>query len=126
LHIRPPNHLKRGNHNSAKYASFRRCPPFHLDFRRNIIVDVHVAGIAQNWARIPPNVRYFLWQYKGYGVKSSRYYINELRRSPGRRERFIAARSLAFGLHLQTLNESAEVLSDDGYFVLFRITGDNP
>ena len=33
---------------------------YHFDFSRNPILDVEPAGLATNWARLPPSVRYVI------------------------------------------------------------------
>ena len=43
--------------------------PFHLDYRRNPIYDAEPPGLSTPWAHIPPEVRYILWEYRGFAVR---------------------------------------------------------
>jgi hypothetical protein len=94
--------------------------PYWLDYRRNRIVDVDTAGIASPWARIPPDVHYFLWQYKGYATRTPEEY-RERMHVPGARERLIAQESLAFADHVTDLANTSHVVTSDDEFVLFRV-----
>ena len=96
--------------------------PFLLDFARNKVVDVDTAGIAAPWARIPRDVRYFLVQYRGLGVKTPESYALDLR-APDALARTTAAQAIAFSQTLTRLSAGAEVVARDPQFVLFRLAG---
>ncbi len=93
--------------------------PFHLDFSRNPVFDVDVAGLANPWAAQPP-VRYVLWSYRGLAVRSPA----ECRAMAGTRADEIAgARCAEFQERLVSLATAggAEVVADDGETVLLRL-----
>jgi hypothetical protein len=94
--------------------------PFLLDYKRNPIVDVDAAAIGSPWAHVPSGVRYVLWQYKGFGVRTTADYAYQMA-GEGARERSIAARALAFGNLLSRLSSNADVIASDDKFVVFRI-----
>ena len=95
--------------------------PFHLDFARNEVFDVDVAGLANPWASMPP-VRYVLWSYRGFAVRS----IGSCRGMDGTPSDILAgARCAELQLKLTELVESgrAEVVADDGEMVLLALAG---
>ncbi len=93
--------------------------PFYLDYRRNPVFDVDVAGLATPWSRMP-EARYVMWEYRGYAVRSPKYYKRWARRA-SLYEREIALRSLSFARQLVDWSRRAEILYDDGGVVLFRL-----
>ncbi len=95
-------------------------PSFLLDYRRNVIVDADIAGLASPWARVPDNVRYVLWQYQGPEVRTDGDYIRTMH-GPGHQERMIAARSYAFANRLSQVAQNSDVIASDGAFVLFKL-----
>ena len=97
--------------------------PYFLDYKRNRIIDMDVAGTATPWARIPASTNYFLWQYSGYAVRGQGDYIQEMN-SPGARERLIAARAFALANRLSEMAAHAQVIASDGEYVLFKVSGD--
>jgi hypothetical protein len=100
--------------------------PFLLDYKRNKIIDADVMGISTPWARIPRNVRYVLWQYQGFGVRTRANYVEDMQ-GPGAHERNIAAQSLAFGNYMAQLVPASKVLASDSQFVVFELSqGDSP
>ena len=95
--------------------------PFHLDYRRNQIIDVDTSGLATPWARIPPNVHYVLWQREGVGIRPVQQYQADMRQL-GSYERLIAARSLKLYNYLQDEVEKSRIVASDSAFVLFELT----
>jgi hypothetical protein len=93
--------------------------PFHLDFRRNRILDAEPAGLSTYWAESPPEVRYVIWEYEGEVVRGLRDYVAAENR-PGRRDRLINARSLAFTQRLVEEVSAGEVLYMDARYAVFR------
>lgn len=93
--------------------------PFYLDFRRNPIFDVDVAGLATPWSKMPA-VRYVMWEYRGDGIRSPEFYKRQARGS-NLYDRKIALLSLSFVRRLRKLSGRAEILYDDGRMMLFRL-----
>jgi len=98
--------------------------PFHLDYRRNEIIDVDTAGLATSWAHIPGNVRYVLWQYRGMAVRDEQHYQAEMS-GPGQLQRLISARSLEFYKFLNAQAQKSKIIVVDPYFILFEFTPPN-
>jgi hypothetical protein len=94
--------------------------PFHLDYRRNLIIDIVPAGLATPWAKIPSDVRYLIWEYRGYAVRSPQNY-ERIRQSPGRLERNAAIAAIAFAGGLGRAAGKAELLHDTGSIAVFRL-----
>jgi len=100
--------------------------PYFLDYRRNQIIDVDMAGTSTPWAHVPAGAQYFLWQYQGYAIGgegdlASRMYKPNI----GARDRLIAQRSLDFANVLTQCANNSQViaqLDDHGErYVLFRL-----
>jgi hypothetical protein len=100
--------------------------PYFLDYRRNPIVDMDMAGTATPWAHIPAGTRYYLWEYQGYAVWKQGDYLKRIPEPGiGARDRLIAKRSFDFANFLGALANHSEVmaqLTDGGErYVLFRV-----
>lgn len=92
---------------------------FLLDFGRNRILDMDPAGINSPWARIP-EVKYFLWERQGFGVRgaagwNSRYRMGALR------EKMITIKSISMLQLFEKLASEGTILYDDGSFMLIAI-----
>lgn len=94
--------------------------PFLLDFARNPIIDVDLAGFGTPWSRVPP-LSYVLWQYRGVGVRQPANYQEQMR-GPGRRDSYLAARGDRVAAYLASLLPRAQILFSDGQTVLFKVT----
>jgi hypothetical protein len=90
--------------------------PFHLDYKRNIIYDAEVAGIGTSWAYVP-EADYFLFEYKGYAIRTLEKYLNPL---PGRREQYISEKCILFLEFFQELRKNSDELYDDGRIVVLK------
>jgi hypothetical protein len=90
--------------------------PYHFDFFRNPILDAEPNGLATNWVRLPPSVRYVIWEYQGYGVRTLDYYA-EGARSPGWHDRLSFVRALNFVRSLNAELKMATVIYIDDRFV---------
>jgi hypothetical protein len=97
--------------------------PFYLNYERNIIYDVEPAGIANPWAYIP-DVNYFMVEYRGAAVRSLDYFEKYSRGYPGRQERYIAGRCIAFLQALQKIKQNTDELYNDGKIVVFKKRGE--
>ncbi len=93
--------------------------PFYLDYRRNPVFDVDIAGLATPWSRMPA-ARYVMWEYRGYAVRSPKFY-KRVARQASLYDRKIALRSLSFGRQLGDWSRRAEFLYNDGGVALFRL-----
>ena len=107
----------------------------HLDYRRNPIVDIDPAGLANPWVGYPfagnpqegakylieQGIYYVLWKYQSYPVRSEDQLVlwaNSL--FP--RSRSIGWRTHRFVLHLRKLLENSEVLYNDGSIAVMRLS----
>lgn len=92
--------------------------PFLLDYARNPIIHVTAGGLAAPWARLPGDVRYLLWQFRGYAVEGIDHYEKVLQ-APGAYDRRQAARAIAFiGALKDMAGKSTVVYIDDAFAVL--------
>jgi hypothetical protein len=101
--------------------------PFYLDYHRNPIFSVELAGLGTPWARVPV-VHYFLWQFHDPATRPLSYYQNYAS-VMGTHERFLAAQGLRFTQSLPALLHGAKVLYERDGFVLYRLSvanADNP
>jgi hypothetical protein len=94
--------------------------PFQLDFRRNPIVEITASGLAAPWARLPGEVRYVLWQFRGYALQGLDHY-QKILHSPGAYDRRQAARAIAFTGALKDMAGKAKVVYIDDAFALLRL-----
>jgi hypothetical protein len=92
--------------------------PFLLDYARNPITDVDVTGLAAPWAMLPP-VRYVLWQYQGYGVRSLADYEDKVYWQ-GAFEKRVGLVGIRMIRWLKEIAGRSDILADDGEIVLFR------
>ncbi len=96
--------------------------PFDLDYRRNLIIDVNIAGLGNSWAELPP-ARYVLWDYRGFGVPTSATCRTLIFGPAGPDEplRQGAALCISFRRLLGASADQSKVLYNDGETVLFRL-----
>lgn len=92
--------------------------PFTLDYARNPVIDVDIAGLTTPWARLG-GARYAIWEYRGYGVRTPRQYAR-MARGKGVHQRAMARRSFPLARYLQEQSQTAELLHNDGTIALFR------
>lgn len=105
--------------------------PYLLDYHRNQIVDLDMAGTATSWAHIPAGTHYYLWEYQGYAVWKQGDYLKRIPEPGiGARDRLIAKRSFDFANFLAALASRSEVIAqfNDGgdRYVLFRVPEAQP
>jgi hypothetical protein len=91
--------------------------PYDLDFRRNPILDADAAGMATNWAHLPPTVRYVFWEYHGFAVLTPDDFT-KWAQSPGWHERLISMRALSFTQSLSAELKTAKIIYRDNRFVV--------
>jgi hypothetical protein len=94
--------------------------PFWLDFQRNPIAHVSVAGLGMRWARFPADAHYLLVEHTGYAVRPDDFY-RHLLTGNALSDRVIATRAVAF---LATLNErmgQSDLIYKDDSYILLRI-----
>jgi hypothetical protein len=97
--------------------------PFRFDYRRNAIIDMNIAGMAQRWGRIP-KVRYIIWQYGGFMATSEAGLEREIA-VHGRRMGHMSARALDVMRYLQGI-PAAKTLADQDDMVLIQLDDDVP
>ena len=111
--------------------------PFLLDFVRNPLIDIDIAGTATPWSKTPA-VSYILWQYKGFGVRQPRDYVQQTL-EPGRRESYLGASGLVYASRLQdlfthsqtavnagpTAAQKVRAIYNDGQIILLQVGRDS-
>jgi hypothetical protein len=91
--------------------------PFLLDYGRNHVIDMNVAGLDQPWGRIP-SVRYVTWQESGYGTHTEEVLNYEIAVF-GRRTGKLDARALDVLHWLQEVVPASKIIDDmDGVLVI--------
>jgi len=94
--------------------------PFHLDYRRNRIIDAEPAGLTTPWASPPAGVKYYLWEYNGPVVRREGNYRAEETSAIGRLGPTTPAQGLAFATRLSGMTRNATILYEDQQYVLFE------
>ncbi len=95
--------------------------PFLLDYRRNPVVDMNMAGFSQLWGRIP-QLHYVLWQYRGMFTDAA---LQQMLAVYGRRMGMQSARAIDVMRYMQRIPAS-KVLADQNYIVLIRVDNEIP
>jgi hypothetical protein len=107
---------------------------FHLDYQRNEIIDVDPAGLTNPWLNFPfghgteagvsyfknRGIKYVLWQYRGYAVRSEEALIR-LASSPFKRRRVIGVKTHQFVKFLLNLAKQSQILYNDGSIVVLKL-----
>jgi hypothetical protein len=93
--------------------------PFYLDYKRNRIFDIELAGIGNPWAEIPA-ARYLILDYNGYATRPRGEYV-EFALDVGAGERRNALRALDFIRRIDELVRTGEVIFDSGEIKVVRI-----
>jgi hypothetical protein len=94
--------------------------PFYLDYARNRIVDVEPGqGLVAPWSVMPVEVRYFMWEYRGYANMEEADYLEVMAEGPDVL-RHVAAARLKLTRQLNEIMEHSEKLYDDGEIAVFR------
>jgi len=92
--------------------------PFWLDYSRNPIYDVDVAGLVARWARMP-KAKYAIVQYKGFAMRKKAWYDNMLNDS-GEYNRIVGARSFEFAAVLsKRISKKGKRLYDNGSVAVY-------
>jgi hypothetical protein len=95
--------------------------PFLLDYRRNQIVDMNMAGFSQLWGRIP-QLRYILWQYRGMFTDAG---LQQMLAIDGRRLGTMSARAIDVLRYMQRIPTS-KVIANQSHIVLIRVDDEIP
>ena len=94
--------------------------PYFLDYARNPIFDVDLAGLARSWATLPDHVRHVIWEISGPGVRGLAHYEAGAR-GPGANERLLNVRAIAFAKMLDQAVKGGTILFFDGRYVVARL-----
>jgi hypothetical protein len=94
--------------------------PIHLDFRRNVIIEADLGGLANPWALLPPT-RFLLWSYRGPAIRTLAA-CQAMAQTEGRPwiDREGGRACVAWKRWLASLGGTADILYDDGEMVLMR------
>jgi len=97
--------------------------PYLLDYGRNSIVDVDIAGLGTRWAHTPRDVHYYLWQYRGYAVRTEGDLAFRAHEPGiGARDRLIGRRALQLANQVTELAAHAKIIANDDQLVLFYVS----
>lgn len=111
---------------------------FHLDFQRNRIIDIDPAGLTNPWLSFPfgkrteegityfknLGIKYLLWQYRGYAVRSEDELIR-LASSPFKRRHAIGAKTHQFVKFLANMANQSQILYNDGSIMVLKLPENN-
>ena len=93
--------------------------PFYLDYRRNPIIDIEPAGLANPWAS-ERAANYLIWDYDGYATRDKDEYVLQAL-DVGAGERRNAALSLDYLRHIEEMVRDGQVLYDTGEVKVVRL-----
>ena len=93
--------------------------PFWLDYARNPVAEMDMAGLETPWSRIP-DTRYVLWEFAG-ATTGQLDGFEEVRRSSGSLAARIGDAGLRFTRTLLTLEPRPKLLWNDGQFLVFEL-----
>jgi hypothetical protein len=92
---------------------------FLLDYQRNKIMDMNVAGMGQAWARISMP-KYLLWQSNGDGIATAKDYVYDVTHY-GRRSGYLAARALDVYRWLKIVAAEGRIIKSENDVVLLEV-----
>jgi hypothetical protein len=94
--------------------------PFYLNYARNRVADVEPgAGLIAPWSKIPPDARYFIFEYSGYATVDEADYVEAMAEGPDFMRRVSAARLDMTRRLTEMMRSSREKLYDDGSIAVF-------
>jgi hypothetical protein len=95
--------------------------PFYLDFNRNEVFEVDIAGLDNPWANLP-DAKYLIWEHRGYATRPLSTLRADARRGPLYR-RQVYSKTIDFINLIQRLEARADVhtLYQDGHVKIFRL-----
>ncbi|CAN5537881.1 hypothetical protein BH10PLA1_BH10PLA1_09980 [soil metagenome] len=93
--------------------------PFYLDYARNPIEDVDMAGLTTSWARIP-RAKYLMWDYAGFPTFKKND-ISSLQDDEGEKHRLRAVRTLTTIDRFIDLVQKGTILYDDHSLIVVKL-----
>jgi len=96
--------------------------PFYLDYSRNPIADVDIAGVCTTWARLP-RTRYVIWDYAGFPTfrkEDLGFMLNDV----GAMHRLRGVRVMETIQTFIRLVQSGEIVYNDHSTVVVRLPND--
>jgi hypothetical protein len=93
--------------------------PFRLDYARNPIADLDLAGLVTPWARIP-ETPYVIWEYNGPATPQPDNYLGDLH-APSRLRARLAVSGHRLTLVMMKLFRRSRVLFDDGWIMTLKL-----
>jgi hypothetical protein len=108
---------------------------FHLDFRRNRILDIDPGGFVSPWIDFPSGQgtkegndffnkagsNFILWQYRSYAVRPERL-LKKRAAQPYVQEHLIATRSLQLEKMLNEMARTSEIVYDNGSVRVMKLS----
>ncbi len=90
--------------------------PFYLNFSRNVLYDVNIAGLAQSWA-VRPAAHYLLWQHP-HGLDEQ---YMEMAGLPAIKVSRESSEALKFEHSLDALTKNSLKIYEDGDLVVYKL-----
>lgn len=94
--------------------------PFFLNFKRNEIIEIDLAGFGNPWA-IFPSAEYMIWEHSGYATHSIEY-LNKMTQT----EKLYDAKNAFYALnYMKNVDEmfkrnEISIIKKDNQFIIFR------
>jgi len=96
--------------------------PFYLDFKRNKIIEMDVAGINNSWATFPSS-KYMIWEYRGLATRSFKK-LNRLANTAPFYDRMSAIKALILVKKIQEMLKTGKIniIKNDGSTIIFEMS----
>ena len=95
--------------------------PFFLNYKRNEIIEIDIAGLDNPWA-IFPSAEYMIWERKGFATRSLKDLQHKAKTAP-LYDRKVAIRTIQHIKKIRDLYNAGKIrfIKDDGEVLIFKI-----
>jgi hypothetical protein len=96
--------------------------PFYLNFKRNKIIEMDLAGINNSWA-IFPSSKYMIWEYRGLATRSFKE-LNRTANTAPFYDRMSAIKALILVRKIQEMLKTGKIniIKNDGSTIIFEMS----
>ena len=95
--------------------------PFYLNFKRNEIIEIDIAGFDNPWT-IFPSAEYMILEHTGYATRTLKY-LDYQSKTASLYDRKVAIRTIQHINKIRDLNNSGKlkIIKEDSEVLIFRI-----
>ena len=95
--------------------------PFYLNFERNEIIEIDIAGFDNPWT-IFPSAEYMILEHTGYATRTLKY-LDYQSKTASLYDRKVAIRTIQHINKIRDLNNSGKlkIIKEDSEVLIFRI-----